>query len=107
MGKLKKLFNTAVDFFTGSNKDVLKKYFDQYTQEFVPEFFKTVVGENDSVNVSEAVDHLDMLRYGLRKMYFEDFTCWRDEMSFKTHVCTNDLLTFSLSTTYLNCLNQT
>jgi len=40
---------------------------------------------NDSIDVSE-IEQMEMLFYGLNRVYFEDVYCWREESTLTTDV---------------------
>jgi len=86
VGLFGKIIIKAVDFFTNSGKEELAKHADHYVHHFAPRLFKKVLGENDSINAAKAVDQMEMLIYGIRKMYYKDFKCWKDGLTFTIHV---------------------
>ena len=47
-----------------------------FTHECLPQLFKRVQKEDESVNISEALQHMHMLLFGLNKTYVEGLQCW-------------------------------
>ena len=54
-----------------------------FTQECLPQVFKGVQKEDESVEITDALKHLYMLLFGLYKTYVVGLKCWQS----KTTMC--------------------
>jgi len=78
LGVFKDVWNT----FTGSGnaeKELNGNYAIFFAEESLPQIFKTVLKGNESFDIFEEIAQLNMLLFGLNKMYVEDLQCWRNK----------------------------